>query len=483
MVDAPFSGGADNVLAGTLTVMLGGAPDDVERARTTVGAYADPIFTIGALGSALVVKLVNNALFAANIQLVAQAEQIANELGVDTADARRRDPAVEWRELRDGPRRHHGVGDRARRRRRSLHAQGHRRRARGRGRPRRRPGRARRGASTAVPPTSAPDERAPGGTAVVTGAGSGLGAAMADAFAAEGMAVAALDINREAAESVAARAGGRRHRGHGPGGRRGRPGAPSTPRPPRWPTRFGIVQRRLPPTSGSCSSVRWSSITADDWQWLLSVNVIGTANTVNAFLPLLRAADGPRHIVLTSSMAALVTEPRQGAYITTKFAVTGYGDVLRQELADDGIGVTVVFPSGMMTNHLESSRAARPSALGESVMRDEDLEVVDRDRGRRRRRRDDAGGRDRRPRRATCSPASRTSSRTDRRPGDPRPAPGDRGRRRAACGPLATAVRRPRGPLTSQIRSAADRFRAGPVQWTPRRAGRCAGHGGRSSVG
>ena len=76
----------------------------------------------------------------------------------------------------------------------------------------------------------------------------------------------------------------------------------------------------------------------------------------NAFLPLLRAANGPRHIVLTSSMAALVPTPRQGAYITTKFAITGYGDVLRQELADDGIGVTVVFPSGMITTHLESSR-------------------------------------------------------------------------------------------------------------------------------
>jgi 3-hydroxyisobutyrate dehydrogenase-like beta-hydroxyacid dehydrogenase len=84
VVDAPFSGGADDVLAGTLTVMLGGAPDDVERARVTVGAYADPMVDIGALGTALVVKLVNNALFAANIQLVAQAEQLANELGVDT---------------------------------------------------------------------------------------------------------------------------------------------------------------------------------------------------------------------------------------------------------------------------------------------------------------------------------------------------------------------------------------------------------------
>jgi 3-hydroxyisobutyrate dehydrogenase-like beta-hydroxyacid dehydrogenase len=84
VVDAPFSGGADEVLAGRLTVMLGGEPDDVARARETVGAYADPMVDIGALGSALVVKLVNNALFAANIQLVAQAEQIANDLGVDT---------------------------------------------------------------------------------------------------------------------------------------------------------------------------------------------------------------------------------------------------------------------------------------------------------------------------------------------------------------------------------------------------------------
>ncbi len=84
VVDAPFSGGADDVLAGHLTVMLGGAADDVARARETVGAYADPMVEIGALGSALVVKLVNNALFAANIQLVAQAEQIANDLGVDT---------------------------------------------------------------------------------------------------------------------------------------------------------------------------------------------------------------------------------------------------------------------------------------------------------------------------------------------------------------------------------------------------------------
>jgi NADP-dependent 3-hydroxy acid dehydrogenase YdfG len=80
--------------------------------------------------------------------------------------------------------------------------------------------------------------------------------------------------------------------------------------------------------------------TADDSQWLLSVNVIGIANTVNTFLPLVRAADWPRHIALTSSVAALAPSPRQGAYVTTKFAITECGDVLRQELADNDIGVT-----------------------------------------------------------------------------------------------------------------------------------------------
>jgi 3-hydroxyisobutyrate dehydrogenase len=84
VVDAPVSGGADDIAAGRLTVMLGGESHDVARVQSVVAAYADPIFTIGELGSAQAVKLVNNALFAANIQLVAEAERIANALGVDT---------------------------------------------------------------------------------------------------------------------------------------------------------------------------------------------------------------------------------------------------------------------------------------------------------------------------------------------------------------------------------------------------------------
>jgi NAD(P)-dependent dehydrogenase (short-subunit alcohol dehydrogenase family) len=213
-----------------------------------------------------------------------------------------------------------------------------------------------------------------GGTAVVTGGGSGLGAAMAAAFAAEGMSVAVLDINREAAESVGSRLAGE--------------GIETLAQAVDVADRASVdaaaaaVADRFGGCSVLCANVGvqqfgpLDQLTTEDWQWVLSVNVIGTVNTVNAFLPLLRGRDGARHIVLTSSVAALAPSPRQGAYITSKFAVTGYGDVLRQELADDGIGVTVLFPNGMITNHLDSSRAARPAALGESILRDEDLEVV-----------------------------------------------------------------------------------------------------------
>jgi NAD(P)-dependent dehydrogenase (short-subunit alcohol dehydrogenase family) len=117
-------------------------------------------------------------------------------------------------------------------------------------------------------------------------------------------------------------------------------------------------------------------LTEDDWAWVLNVNVLGTVRTVRAFLPLLRRRDGWRHVVLTSSSSALVPSVRLGAYQTSKFAVVGFGDTLRLELAAEGIGVTVLFPAGMATRHLESSAQARPAELGASVMRPDDIEAM-----------------------------------------------------------------------------------------------------------
>ena len=82
VVDAPVSGGPHEIAAGRLTVLLGGAPAGRARAADAVRAYAEPVIETGGLGTALAVKLVNNFLFAANTQVLAEAVWLGEELGV-----------------------------------------------------------------------------------------------------------------------------------------------------------------------------------------------------------------------------------------------------------------------------------------------------------------------------------------------------------------------------------------------------------------
>ncbi|MGB8390011.1 NAD(P)-dependent oxidoreductase [Mycobacterium sp.] len=82
ILDAPVSGTADHIAAGTLTVLVGGRGDDVQRVRPILAAYANPIIATGELGSALRIKLINNVLFAANAQLLAAAAQVGEQLGI-----------------------------------------------------------------------------------------------------------------------------------------------------------------------------------------------------------------------------------------------------------------------------------------------------------------------------------------------------------------------------------------------------------------
>ncbi|MGW4365845.1 NAD(P)-dependent oxidoreductase [Nocardia takedensis] len=83
LLDGPVSGSAEDIAAGKLTVLLGGPADHVDRVRPVLAAYADTVIATGALGSALGVKLVNNALFAANAQLVALAAEVGRQLGIE----------------------------------------------------------------------------------------------------------------------------------------------------------------------------------------------------------------------------------------------------------------------------------------------------------------------------------------------------------------------------------------------------------------
>lgn len=83
IVDAPFSGTAEAVRAGRLTVYLGGEPSHVETAREIVGAYADPVITTGARGSALRVKLLNNLLFAVISQVTLRGLEAGRAMGIE----------------------------------------------------------------------------------------------------------------------------------------------------------------------------------------------------------------------------------------------------------------------------------------------------------------------------------------------------------------------------------------------------------------
>jgi NAD(P)-dependent dehydrogenase (short-subunit alcohol dehydrogenase family) len=213
-----------------------------------------------------------------------------------------------------------------------------------------------------------------GRIAVVTGGGSGLGAALARMFAGASMNVAVLDIDAEAAASTAASIADL--------------GVTTTS------ARVDIgdtesvdaaadhVRTTLGGCDVLCSNVGVQQfgavdrLTEQDWSWVMNVNVLGTIRTVRAFLPMLRAGSGFRRIVFTASSSVLAPSVRMAAYQTSKFAVMGFAESLREELEPEGIGVTILFPGGMMTRHLESSVLARPTDLGESILDPADVDAM-----------------------------------------------------------------------------------------------------------
>src|SRR3954464_13065306 len=85
VLDAPVSGDQDDVPDGRLTVMLGGDDADIERVRPVVATYSDNIIPVGGVGTAMAVKLVNNLLWAANLQVAQQAVLFGEAMGADLA--------------------------------------------------------------------------------------------------------------------------------------------------------------------------------------------------------------------------------------------------------------------------------------------------------------------------------------------------------------------------------------------------------------
>ena len=100
----------------------------------------------------------------------------------------------------------------------------------------------------------------------------------------------------------------------------------------------------------------------EDFEWLMNINFWGVVNGTMAFLPQLKAS-GEGHVVNVSSVFGLISVPSQSAYNAAKFAVRGFTDALRMELdvAQCGVSSTTVHPGGIKTN------IARNARMDESV--------------------------------------------------------------------------------------------------------------------
>jgi NAD(P)-dependent dehydrogenase (short-subunit alcohol dehydrogenase family) len=204
-----------------------------------------------------------------------------------------------------------------------------------------------------------------GRVAVVTGGGSGIGRGIALALAAEGMTVAVADVQWSSAEAVTAEI-------ESAGGRAVAIGVDVTSVASLAAASKAIAARAgrvnlLCANAGVLARVGpLVDHTVDDWEYTLSVNVMGIVKTVAAFLPALRESAPDAHIVTTASLGGLVSEVRApiGAYIASKYACVGYSEMLRAELSGEGIGVSVLCPGVVESNLMTTSAENRPDAFG-----------------------------------------------------------------------------------------------------------------------
>jgi NAD(P)-dependent dehydrogenase (short-subunit alcohol dehydrogenase family) len=220
------------------------------------------------------------------------------------------------------------------------------------------------------------DDPAPAaaGVAVITGGASGFGLALGDRCAAHGFAVVLLDRDGSRAETEAATLAATRGvetLGMATDVARG---ADVTAAAAAVQDRFGRADLVISNVGVQLFGAA-EHLTEDEWGWVLDVNVTGSARVAAAFLPLLRLAPRGR-LAFTTSASVLDPASRMAAYQASKFAVWGLAETLRLELADDGIGVSVIFPSGMITRHLETSTEAQPEAISRPIGADDDFTAM-----------------------------------------------------------------------------------------------------------
>ncbi|MGX4642595.1 SDR family NAD(P)-dependent oxidoreductase [Massilia sp. SYSU DXS3249] len=198
--------------------------------------------------------------------------------------------------------------------------------------------------------------------ALITGAGSGIGRATAQALARRGCHLALADIDRAGLQQTAATLAnlGVRVTNHvldvaDRDAVRALPGAV-----------FAAHQRVdiLMNNAGVALGGSFEQVSEEDFDWLFDINFNGVVRMTRAFLPILRQSDDAR-VVNVSSVYGLVSPPGQSAYSASKFAVRGFSNALRHELEGSSVGVSVVHPGGVATSIARNARVPKDAPADE----------------------------------------------------------------------------------------------------------------------
>jgi short-subunit dehydrogenase len=200
--------------------------------------------------------------------------------------------------------------------------------------------------------------RLEGRTALITGAGGGIGRALAIHLGGRGCNLALADINAAGLAETAALVGSTmtvsQHRLD----------VSDAAQIEAFPALLRTTHAKLDlliNNAGVAVGGRFDQVDAADFDWLISINFMGVVRMTRAFLPWLRESDDAR-LVNLSSIFGIIAPPGQAAYVSSKFAVRGFSESLRHELKDSAVGVTVVHPGGVATSIARNARAPRGAA-------------------------------------------------------------------------------------------------------------------------
>lgn len=189
--------------------------------------------------------------------------------------------------------------------------------------------------------------------AVVTGAGSGLGRAFCLELARRGGRVVVSDVNAEAAERTAEAvraAGGEGHVVHCDVSRPEQVEALAA----RAEEQLGTVDLLIN-NAGVASAGEVGEVPLDDWHWIMGVNLWGVIHGCHYFLPRMKARRAG-HVINVASAAGLLSVPTMAPYNVTKAGVVALSETLCGELANYGIGVTVLCPTFFQTDICKKGR-------------------------------------------------------------------------------------------------------------------------------